>query len=390
MLNSIIAHIDMDCFFCSCEIKRNEEFKGKPVIVGGLNFRSVVSAANYEARKFNVHSALPISTAKRLCPEGIFLPVDMAYYKLESKKIMDLLKTITNEIHQVSVDEAYLDLTEYFKKFSDLNEMAKFIQKKIKDETKLDCSIGISESKIVSKIASDYNKPKGVTVVLDQKEFLKNLPINKIPGIGKVSLKYYIEKGIKTIGDLVNKDKFWILDNFGMSGINFQNIAKGLDKSKLEKKEIIKSISRETTLIEDTFDKKILENELVELINKVYEDLKNRYFKTLSIKIRYSNFNTITRDITLKTPVNSKKIIIENTLKLFNVSYSSQNKKITNTKNNYTNNYNSISNNVTKNFNIVNDDNTTNSGYNKIRLLGIKLSNLMNEKEIQTNLLDFF
>ncbi|MFW6220174.1 MAG: DNA polymerase IV [Nanoarchaeota archaeon] len=390
MLNSIIAHIDMDCFFCSCEIKRNEEFKGKPVIVGGLNFRSVVSAANYEARKFNVHSALPISTAKRLCPEGIFLPVDMAYYKLESKKIMDLLKTITNEIHQVSVDEAYLDLTEYFKKFSDLNEMAKFIQKKIKDETKLDCSIGISESKIVSKIASDYNKPKGVTVVLDQKEFLKNLPINKIPGIGKVSLKYYIEKGIKTIGDLVNKDKFWILDNFGMSGINFQNIAKGLDKSKLEKKEIIKSISRETTLIEDTFDKKILENELVELINKVYEDLKNRYFKTLSIKIRYSNFNTITRDITLKTPVNSKKIIIENILKLFNVSYISQNKKITNTKNNYTNNYNSISNNVTKNFNIVNDDNTTNSGYNKIRLLGIKLSNLMNEKEIQTNLLDFF
>ena len=152
----IIAHIDMDCFYCSCELKRNSELKGKPVMVGGTQGRGVVSAANYEARAFGVFSATPVAKAKKLCPEGIFIHPDRNYYVEESKQIMKVFGKFADEISQVSIDEAYLDLTSYSKKFDSLNEMAAKIQNAVVTKTKLTCSIGIAESRIVAKIASDY------------------------------------------------------------------------------------------------------------------------------------------------------------------------------------------------------------------------------------------
>jgi nucleotidyltransferase/DNA polymerase involved in DNA repair len=350
MLNSIIAHIDMDCFFCSCELKRDKSLKEKPIIVGGVGFRGVVSAANYEARKFGVYSATPIKIARKLCPEGVFLSPDKNYYKSESDKIMNLLYQFTNTIKQVSVDEAYLDLTIYSKKFNNLFDMAKSIQEKIKKETDLSCSIGVSNSLIVAKIASDFKKPSGITIVLNPKEFLAPLDIKKIPGIGKVLVKKYYEHGIKTIKDLSKKDKFYILDNFGMQGIYFQNIANGLDRTKITQNESIKSVSREKTFSNDTNDILILKNEIRKLCEMIYYDLKNYEFKTVSIKIRYQDFKTITRDITLNTHTNSFDEILSNTLNLFDLYYD--------TKKN-------------------------------IRLLGIKLSHLTCGKDFQITLLNY-
>lgn len=342
----IIAHLDMDCFYCSCEEKKDPKLKGKPVMVGATGDRGVISASNYQARKFGVYSATPISRARQLCPNGIFLPPDFAYYEEQSNKIMEFLTTISTDIVQVSIDEAYLNLTEYRKQFKTPEDMALSIQKQVKELTGLTCSIGISKSKTVAKIASDFNKPNGITVVHNMIKFLRDLPIEKIPGVGKVSKKHFNEKGIYKIGDIANKNRFYVLENFGMYGINIQDIAKGKDTSKLTHYGPQKSISRERTFTTDTDNK----DQIIETINKlskyVHSDLGTNSFKTISIKLRYSNFTTITKDLTLQVPTKSLESITNNAISLFE---------------------------------------QCNPGL--IRLIGIKLSKI--GKEIQTTLLQF-
>lgn len=325
MNNQIIVHLDMDCFFCACEEKKDPSLKNKPVIVGGTGIRGVVSTSNYIARKYNVFSATPLSKARALCPQGIFLPTDMKFYKNESQKIMSVLRSITPLIEQVSIDEAYLDVTDFSKQFDSLERMGLFIQKKILKHTKLNCSIGISNSRYVSKIASDYKKPQGITVVKDAKNFLDNLDIKKIPGIGKVSKQKYYANKIKTIGDLAKKNTVFLFDTFGKSAIKFQKIAQGLDNTGLKKKEKSKSISRENTYQSDIENN--LEKRIEKLTKEVFHDLQKINFKTVSIKIRYSDFRTITRDYTLKNYTNSYDKIKNISLKLFKETYN-ENEKI--------------------------------------------------------------
>jgi DNA polymerase IV (DinB-like DNA polymerase) len=308
-------------FFCACEVKRNSELKGKCVIVGSTSNRGVVSASSYEARKFGVFSAMPIVKAKELCPNGIYLPVDKKFYYDESKKIMSIFEDISDDYEQVSVDEAYLDLTNLSSKFNSLEELGNYVKALVFEKTGLTCSIGISNSRRVSKIASDFNKPNGVTIVSDAKEFLSNLDIKKIPGIGKVSLSKYYDNEIYKIGDLAKLDKFKVLDLFGMHGIEFQNIALGLDFSGLSKKDVSKSFSREDTYEMDISDVDILKETLISVSRRVYQDLGSIYFQTISIKIKYSDFKSITRDITLKTPSNDSRIIMDNALMLFDSCY---------------------------------------------------------------------
>lgn len=314
----IIAHVDMDCFFCACELKRDPSLADKPIMVGATGERGVISAANYEARKFGVFSATPISKARNLCPDGIFLRPDFELYRQESDHFMEILQDIADDFVQVSIDEAYLDLTEYSKIFDSLHTMAQFIKKLIKKKTRLTCSIGIANSRIISKIASDFNKPDGITIVDNPKEFLKELPIEKIPGIGKVSKRHYHQNNIYKIGDLVGKDKFWIIDRFGQHGIYYQNVALGLDTSGLVHHGKRKSISRERTFMQDCSDEHIINNKFQELCNKVHDDLGTRSFKTISIKVRYSDFTTITKDRSLNIPTNSLELIRQNIFHLWN------------------------------------------------------------------------
>lgn len=348
----IIAHIDMDCFFCACEEKRNPELKGKPVIVGGTSERGVVSAANYEARAFGVYSATPLKKAKKLCPKGIFLAVDGKLYREESKRIMEAFYEIADDMQQVSVDEAYLALDNYSKNFPSLQEMAEHIQNTIKEKTSLTCSIGISESRIVSKIASDYKKPAGITIVNKMQNFLEPLPIEKIPGIGKVTKELYHSNDINTIGDLAKLDNFTVLELFGKQGIEYQKVALGLDRSGITHRDSVKSISREDTFLHDYYDPIILEKKLFELSRQVHNDLLSSFmtYRTVSIKLRYADFTTITRDITLRAPINSLEEIRKNTIELFRKAYNQK---------------------------------------NPVRLLGVKLSNLDSDEEIQLTLRDY-
>ena len=316
----------MDCFFCACEIKRNPELKDKPVIVGSTGYRGVVSAANYKAREFGVFSATPISKAREKCPNGIFLPVDGKFYKKESEKVMRILTKFSNTIKQVSIDEAYLDLTEYSKEFENLESMTKIIKETIDAETKLSCSIGIAKSTIVAKIASDFKKPGGITIVPDDKEFLINMPISKIPGIGKVSENLYKDKGINTIGDFCIKSNSELFSNFGKSGLFYKKLAEGQYTNAIELNNARKSVSRENTLEKNTDNIIILEKEIIELCNEVYKDLEGCFFKTVSIKIRYSDFSTITRDYSLKIPSNNIEEIKEISLSLFRKSITSKEK----------------------------------------------------------------
>ncbi|MFW5852605.1 MAG: DNA polymerase IV, partial [Nanoarchaeota archaeon] len=316
-MQQVISHIDMDCFFCACEEKKDPALKGKPVIVGSTGERGVVSAANYEARKYKVFSATPIGIARQLCPKGIYLPVDGDYYRKESRKIMNTLTRYSDSIRQVSVDEAYLDLTSYSKKFESLQKMAESIRKTILTETKLSCSIGVSESRIVAKIASDFRKPGGITIVEDMASFLKDMDIGKIPGIGKRTEEMYIASGIEKVGDFLNKKNSYLYEKFGNQGLFYKRLAEGLDKTTIEKQQGRKSVSRETTLGKNTANVIAIEKELEKICKQVYADLKDGFFKTVSIKIRYQDFTTLTRDKALMSYENSLKTIRDTAFELF-------------------------------------------------------------------------
>lgn len=320
-MDQVIAHIDMDCFFCSCEIKRDPSLAGKPVIVGSTGNRGVVSAANYEARGFGVFSATPISRARELCPDGVFLPVDFRLYRKESRAIMEIFADLADDMQQVSVDEAYLELTGFSRGFNTLEDMAAHIQQRVTSESGLTCSVGIAESRIVAKIASDYRKPAGITVVRDAKGFLAPLPITKIPGIGKVSSRQYYARGIKTIGDLSRYSRFQILEMFGKHSVQYYDLALGEDRSGIVHRDCVKSVSRERTFPEDNNDRQALKQKLEELCHMVHKDLKGQGFRTVSIKLRNSDFSTMTRDRSLGRTSYSAEDILWSAGSLFEENY---------------------------------------------------------------------
>jgi nucleotidyltransferase/DNA polymerase involved in DNA repair len=298
----IIAHIDMDCFFAAVEEKYNPSLRNKPLVIGSLptQKRGVVCTANYIARKYGCHSAQPTSMAYKCCPHATFMNPNMPLYKEESEMIMQILQTITSNMVQVSVDEAYLDITELCANAAP-RAIAKYIKNEVYNMTGLTCSVGIARSKYVAKIASDFQKPAGITIVDNMKEFLAPLKIGKIPGIGKVSQKRFHTAGIYTIGDLARVDTQNIPS--GIWSLKHQQIARGLDTTPLsfETREA-KSVSNERTFEEDV-SMHICEETLAGLASKLTDRLSNNWFKTVSIKIRYGDFTTITRDHSFKVAV---------------------------------------------------------------------------------------
>ena len=303
----MIFHLDMDHFFTAVEEKEHPEYKGKPVIVGADpkkgKGRGVVSTCNYEARSFGVRSGMPISKAWKLCPEAIYLPVNYELYAKISNEIMDMLRKHTEKFEQWGIDEAFLDVTSKVKDYAEAEALARQIKSEIKEKERLTCSIGIGPNKLVAKIASDLQKPNGLTMVKEDEaeKFLAPLPVRKLLWVGRKTEQKLKSMGIKTIGDLAHYDPAVLAEAFGVMGTQLYLMAHGIDRSEVEERGEIKSISREITFEEDTSNFEYILNALDGISEEASKDVleQNLCFKTVTVKVRYENFETHTHSRTL-------------------------------------------------------------------------------------------
>lgn len=320
MADRRIIHLDMDAFYASVEMLDNPSLRGKPVIVGGSSNRGVVSAASYEARKFGIHSALPIVTARKLCPNGIFLPVRMTRYKEISDQIMAIFHRYTPLVEPISLDEAFLDITASTKLLGTAEEIAKQIKKLVLQETGLTVSAGVASSKLVAKIASDLDKPDGLTIVPSgkEREFLAPLPIKRLWGIGRATRKTLTMMGIQTIGDLSILSPELLTSKFGKHGSQMHYAALGVDERQVTPERQIKSIGNEETFETDLTAIRTIQQEILALCNKVGKRLRDHNLagKTVTLKMKYNDFKQITRSITLIEPTNDNKEIYQQSCQL--------------------------------------------------------------------------
>ena len=312
----------MDAFFVSVEELEDPSLKGKPVVVGAdLEGRGVVAAASYAARKYGVHSAMPIRTAKKLCPHAIFLRGRHAKYHDYSEKIYDVFGEFTPVVEMVSIDEAYLDLTGTERLHGGALRAADRLIRTVKDRTGLNCSVGASTSHLVSKIASDQAKPHGLLYVVPGCEaaFLAPLPIRRMPGIGKVTEPELLSLGIATIGDLQTYGEERLKQRFGKYGEWLWTKSRGEDIAAYQYEEEPKSISHETTFDADTADGNEIERTLSYLAQLVARRLRDHglFARTVGLKLRNARFRTVTRDVTLDEPTHLDSVIFENVLQLF-------------------------------------------------------------------------
>ena len=308
MFKKVIIHLDMDAFYPAVEVLDNPALKGKPVIVGGSNERGVVSSASYEARKFGVHSALPMAKAIRLCPKGIFLPVRMSRYQEVSKRIFKIFCLFTPLVEPLSIDEAFLDVTGSAHLFGTPVEIAKKIKQVVLNETGLTVSAGVAPCKFVAKIASDMDKPDGLTVVPSDRvrDFLNPLPVNKMWGIGKKTTVALSRLNIHTFEDLSRMPVELLERKFGKHGAKMHQLSMGIDERDVEPEHDVKSISHEETFARDIVDMNFAKKELLSLSNKVARRMRSEGItgKTVTLKVKYSDFVQITRSTTLLNSTN--------------------------------------------------------------------------------------
>ena len=302
----IIFHVDMDQFFAAVEEREHPELKGKPVVVGADpkdgTGRGVVSTSNYEARKYGVTSGIPIRKAWMLCPDAIYLPVNYSLYQKTSVRIMEILRGYASKFEQWGLDEAFLDVTSIVKDFEEGEKLAEKIKKKIFEKEQITCSIGVGPNKLVAKIGSDFEKPNGLTVVKreDVEAFLSPLRVRKLLWVGKKTEDRLNLMGIKTIGDLANYDASILTENFGAGGTQMYLLAQGIDNSDVQEHWERKSMSREITFEKDTNDLHLIFETLGSISEDLHHELEASYFtfKTITVKIRYENFETHTHSKT--------------------------------------------------------------------------------------------
>lgn len=315
-----IIHIDMDAFFASVEQRDQPELRGKPVAVGGSGRRGVVAAASYEARAFGVRSAMPGFKARELCPQLIFTRHRFDVYKEVSKQIREIFAEYTDLIEPLSLDEAFLDVTENKKGMASATLIAQEIRQRIKEETQLNASAGISINKFLAKIASDLNKPNGQALIAPNEAlgFLEKLPIEKFFGIGKATAKKMHRLGIRNGKDLKSKSKIELATWFGKPGIWYYHIVRAEDNRPVKPNRIRKSVGAERTFIDDinTVDDMIAAIEPI--VKIVHERLLRvgRFGRTLTLKVKYKDFTSITRSISFPSEVEELSILVNETKKL--------------------------------------------------------------------------
>lgn len=327
-----IIHVDMDAFFAAIEQLLNPELRGKPVIIGAKpkkgKGRGVVSTASYEARPYGVHSAMPISRAYRLCPDGIYIPPNGKLYSEYSQKIFALLDRFTPVIQKISIDEAFLDVAGHpvFHQNDDVIPALEQLGREIKDcifsETGLKASLGIAPSKSVAKIASDFDKPDGLTIVPPEKvqDFLDPLPVRRIWGVGKRAFESLSRLGIQTVRELRQFEEDYLEERFGKMGPHLYRMARGIDKRNVVPGEDAKSVSHERTFGVDQTDRDLLLSTILDLSEKVSSRLRKYQLKgkTIQIKLRFSDFSTFTRNKTLPDHTNLTEEIFNISKMLFN------------------------------------------------------------------------
>ena len=325
MADTNILHCDLDAFFASVEQLDNPELRGKPVVVGGSRHsRGVVSTCSYEARKFGVHSAMPVSQAYRLCPQAIFLPVNMARYQELSRQVFTILSRFSPLMEIISIDEAFLDISGCFRLYGSPEKIGGLIKEQVYSELGLIISVGISYNKFLAKLATDLDKPDGLLIITAQEavELLKPLPVSKIWGVGQKTEQSLNRLGIKTIGDIQALPPGWLETRFGSAGRLFWELAHGIDHRPVETGQERKSISREETFPEDINDISYLEKLTTHFAAELCAKLRREGLETASItiKLRYSDFKTITRSKTIE-PGNSDLVVTQVAGELLHKAY---------------------------------------------------------------------
>jgi DNA polymerase IV len=316
-LSRTILHVDMDAFYASVEQRDHPEYRGKPVIVGSDpkngKGRGIVSTCSYEARKFGVHSAQPISQAWKLCPRGVYVLPDMRKYGRVSSLVMNVLRGFTDALEQVSIDEAFLDVTGSERLFGAGVEIARKIKNRMQEELHLTASVGVATNKFIAKVASDLKKPDGLVVVQPgcEKEFLAPLPIGRLWGVGPKTEASMLKMGLTRIGQLVELPESGLIGKLGKSGAHFWQLAQGIDDRPVMPEEGFKSIGHEITFERDTDDFDLLHRTLLDLSERVAHRLRlNRArARTIALKFRTTDFSTHTRRITLSEPADTAEKI---------------------------------------------------------------------------------
>ncbi|RGP42211.1 DNA-directed DNA polymerase [Altererythrobacter insulae] len=305
-----IIHVDMDAFFASVEQRDNPELRGKPVAVGGSGGRGVVAAASYEARKFGVRSAMPSVTAKRLCPDLIFVKSRFDAYREASQTIRTIFKHHTPHVEPLSLDEAYLDVTDDLLGIGSATRIAELIRQEIKAKTRLTASAGVSYNKFLAKIASDQNKPDGICVIRpgEGADFVAKLPVRRFHGVGPKGAEKMAKLGIETGGDLAAKDIAFLRANFGSMGDYLYRAARGIDLRPVRAHRIRKSVGGERTFSEDISSGPALRETLDNIIDIVWTSIERAEAKgrTVTLKMKYTDFQIVTRAKTVDRPVADK------------------------------------------------------------------------------------
>ncbi|MEM3791439.1 MAG: DNA polymerase IV [Candidatus Micrarchaeaceae archaeon] len=311
----IIFLVDMDYFFAACEEVRRPEIRGKPVAVGADpkagKGRGVVMTCNYEARKYGIKSGMPVSKAYFLCKDCIFIEPDFDYYERTSGKVMDILRGYADKFEQVSIDEAYLDASNRLGSYEEAETYAKRIKDRIMEELGLPCSIGISYNKLLAKMACQEAKPNGIKIVREGegKKFLENMDIGELYGVGKKIREKLEKEGIKTIGQLAKSNVIELVEKFGKYGIELYNYSNGIDESEVVENYEVKSIGREYTFEKDEADLKNITSKYLELCDEAIKELKSKgfEFKTVTIKVRYYDFEEHIKSTSMASPSDSEE-----------------------------------------------------------------------------------
>ncbi|MDX1631211.1 MAG: DNA polymerase IV [Thermoanaerobaculia bacterium] len=306
-----ILHCDMDCFYAAIHMRDDPSLRGRPLAVGGSpEGRGVVAAANYEARRYGIHSAMPSARAKRRCPHLLFLRPDFTLYREESDRIFSIFREMTPVVQPASLDEAYLDVTDHLAPWGSGTAAAREIRRRVREERGLTVSVGVAPNRLVAKIASDFDKPDGLTVVRprDVLDFLAPLSVRCLRGVGPATEEKLLQLGVETVAELRRKPLRLLRGQLGSHGETLYRFARGEDDRPVRTERVRKSLSKERTYAEDLHRVEAMEEELNRLAEKVSEGLERRELqaRTITIKVRYSDFTTITRSRTLAFPISDR------------------------------------------------------------------------------------
>ena len=323
-----ILHCDLDAFFASVEQLDNPSLRGKPVIVGGSRHsRGVVSTCSYEARKFGIRSAMPAAQAYRLCPQAVFLPVNMPRYQEASRQVFSILSRYSPIMEIISIDEAFLDISGCSSLYGSPEKIGRLIKEQVYSELGLIISVGISYNKFLAKLASDMDKPDGFRIITERQavELLRPLPVSRIWGVGQKTKESLNKLGIKTIGDIQDLPTGWLEDKIGSAGRLFWELAHGIDQRTVEPEHDRKSLGREETFPEDINDAAYLKKMIAQFSAELCRKLRQEKLQaaSITIKLRYSDFKTITRSKTI-TPCNSDIIVTEIASELLDHSFNNK------------------------------------------------------------------